>query len=371
MKKIVWLFVTLVMVASLLFGAFGCAKEAPAPAPTPAPAPAPTPAPAPAPAPKPGVIELKFTNYAPEAGWFTDWYIEPWGRRLEDLTRGKVKVTYFHGGTLGGAKETFDIAIKGITDFGWGCIVYYPGRFPKTEVFALPFMAANTMLPTSLAIWKMFPKWFADEYPGLKMLFPVSSPGYRLYSRKQIKTIDELKGLKLGVHPKAAPTVAKVGATPVSLGFAEYYEALQRGTIEGCFSDESAADRFKYHEVAKYALNIKLYGSPCMWFMNLEKFNSLPDDVKKAIDRSSGGHGVWECCLQGMSATWESHKKLLEMGVQYYELPESEMQKAINMVQPIYDEWIADMEAKGLPGKEILAEAQEWLEYFKGYEFQY
>jgi len=317
-------------------------------------------------------IEMKFANYTPPVVILAYWLIEPWGFRLERLTKGQVKMKYFHGGTLGTAKDSYDIAVTGIADISWSNINYMPGRFPKSEVFQLPFIPGYHGKRTSLALWKMFPKYFKDEYKDVKMLWIYCSPAAQLYTaKKQVKTIDDLKGMKLSLHPTQTKALKELGATPVPLAITEIYEALQRGLIDGCFTDNIMAKGFRLYEVCNYCTVMNFYTAPCPWIMNLKTYNKLPDDVKATLDAVSGTAGIH---YNGATADFGDVRDgefLRQNGMKFYTLPESERQKAIQMVQPIYDEWIKKMESKGLPGKEILEEARKWIDEFEGIDHEF
>jgi len=333
----------------------------------PSPAPPEEETPTSAPAPAGEVIELKFADYLPVSAVLAYRCYEPWGYSIELLTNNRVKFLYFHGGTLAPATDAYDIAASGVADISWANLSYTPGRFPKTEVWALPFMCGETNLRNSLAAWKMYPEYLADEFENdVKVIFLAVPTSTDLYTvDKQVKTIDDLKGLKISVHPTMARALELLGATPVSLSVPELYEALQRGTIDGCFTDDMMAGGFKLYEICKYKTTMAFYSNPCIHVMNWDSYNSLPDDIKTIIDEQSGlVYGF----SQGVTGDFgcERAKMLLQKkGMEFYELPQSEREKAISMVQPAIDKWISDMEAKGLPGQELVDEARKCLEEFK------
>jgi TRAP-type C4-dicarboxylate transport system substrate-binding protein len=191
-------------------------------------------------------------------------------------------------------------------------------------------------------------------------------PGNDLYTvKKQVKTIADLKGMKLSVHPKLARVIELLGATPVPLAITEVYEALQRGIIDGCFTDDMMCEGFKFYEVCKYKTVISLYTAPCIYIMNWDSYNALPDDIKAIIDsESSTIHGHYQALTCDFGCE-RARKVLLQQGMEFYTLPESEKQKGIKLVQPIIDAWISDMKADGLPGQEMVDELRRWLNEFE------
>lgn len=323
--------------------------------------------------PPPGdVIELTFANHMPTGTFQARYVIETWGSTLEAITGHKVKMVYFHGGVLGGAVDGYDIAAKGIADLSWSCIPYTPGRFPKTEVFMLPFTCAYTSRQNALAIWKMYPQYFADEYQDVQLIWMGSAQGVQLFTtKKQVKTIDDLKGMKLGVHPVAASALAALGASPVALPVTELYEALQKGTIDGCFTDWPMIKGLRLYEEVKYCTVMNFYGIPCPFVMNKNTYESLPEDVKTCVDRRSGLWAEQWACLETDLDSLICKDFAMQQGMVSYDLPDSEMEKAHSMVQPVIDKWVSDMEAKGLPGRELLDEAWKSLDYFQYVDREY
>jgi TRAP-type C4-dicarboxylate transport system substrate-binding protein len=317
-------------------------------------------------------IELKFSNYVPQVTAFATHFIEPWGYRFERATRGKVKVINYHGGTLAGPNDAYESAAKGIADIAWSNAAYEAGRWPKLEVFTLPFMCGYWGRQTSMACWRMYPEYFADEFEDVKLLFIYCTQANSLYTtKKQVKTIDDLKGMKIAVHPLGAKAVEALGATPVSMPGPQFYEALSRGMVDGVFSDDQMVQAYRIDEVLKYCTTISLYSLPCPYVMNLKRYNSLPEDVKRALHGITGTLGVHCNGIQAEFAMLRSKTFLENHGMKYYTLPESEKQKAVSLVQPIIDKWVSGMEAKGLPGRNLVDEAKKWLEKYKYIEYEY
>lgn len=83
------------------------------------------------------VTKLKYSNFFPPSHK-NSILSEQWGKEIEKRTNGRVKVTYFPGSILTPPTQTYDSVVKGIADIGQSLVGYSPGRFPLTEVLALP-----------------------------------------------------------------------------------------------------------------------------------------------------------------------------------------------------------------------------------------
>lgn len=317
-------------------------------------------------------IELKFTNFVPQATAFATYFIEPWGYMIERGTKGKVKMIFYHGGALAGPLDAYETAAKGIADIAWTNAAYEAGRWPKLEVFSLPFMCGEWGRHTSMALWKMYPEYFADEFKDVKLLFIYCTQANVLYTtKKQVKTIDDLKGMKIAVHPLGAKAVGALGAAPVSMPGSDYYEALEKGMVDGVFSDDQMVQAYRIDEVLKYSTRLSLYSLPCPYVMNLKRYNSLPEDVKGVVDAMSGTLGVHNNGIQAEFAMLRSRISLEKRGMKFYTLPGSEVEKAAGLVQPLIDEWVSGMEKKGLPGRKLVDEARKGLAEYKYIEKEY
>ncbi len=99
-------------------------------------------------------IELKFSSPWPPKHPQHTKVIEPWAKKINELTNGRVKVTLFPGQALGKAKDQYDMAAKGISDISLTVPAYTPGRFQLTSVFWLPFMVTSAE-DTSVALWNL------------------------------------------------------------------------------------------------------------------------------------------------------------------------------------------------------------------------
>ncbi|MFN3496473.1 MAG: C4-dicarboxylate ABC transporter, partial [Hydrogenophaga sp.] len=94
----------------------------------------------------------------------------PWAQKVEAESGGRIKVQLFHAMQLGGAPpQLFDQARDGVVDLTWTVLGYTPGRFPKTEVFELPFLT-TTGEASSRAIQEYVEKFAADEFRSVKLI---------------------------------------------------------------------------------------------------------------------------------------------------------------------------------------------------------
>jgi TRAP-type C4-dicarboxylate transport system substrate-binding protein len=309
-------------------------------------------------------IELKFAHaYSPKHPQQT-MVFEPWAEKINKLTNGKVKVTFFPGGALGKAPDSYDLAKNGVADITYVLQDYNPGRFPMTSVIQLPFMITSAE-QGSRAMWKLYEKFpeFQNEYKDVKLLWLFChGPADIFTTKKPVKALADLEGLKIrsgvAVINKA---LQKMGATPVTIPIPEVYSAMERGVVDGTVLPWDGVTVFKLEDLLKYATPVNLYTMAMGIVMNKKKFDSLPDDVKKVIEENSG---------ESMSAAsgkaydeiyLPAKKQCQDKGMQVVELSAADKKKLEELAVPVREEWVSEMAARGLPGKALMDGATQLL----------
>ncbi len=366
MKRFILIPLAMALVVGLIFG--GCAKPAPAPAPTPAPAPAP----APPPAPPAEVIELKFSHeHSVTGGKYVRGH-EPWAKMVEEATKGRVKITQYPANALSGSKERYDDIIGGIGDIGWTAIPHYPGRFPLTEATSMPGLGVTSSVMASHIVWNLyqeFPEGQA-EFADVKVLFMHAFAPISIATTKvPIRSLDDMKGLQLRAPGGGQSLLTEAaGASPMLIMPGDIYLNLEKGVIDGSVMGWEGHGSFGTLEIANYFTVVPAYTGPhFVMYMNLDKWNSLPADVQEAIMSVSGDVGS-QLYAEGDDQTSQINiDKLLAMeGKEIIALTPEEAMRWEALCKPIQDKWVADLGAKGLPGKAFLDEAMRLAKEYQG-----
>ena len=309
-----------------------------------------------------GTINLKLASFMAPNHVQHKQVIEPWAKKLSEMTGGKVKVTIFPASSLGKPPEHYDLAAKGIADIAFPILSYNPGRFNLTSVFELPFMF-TTSEQVSVALWKVYEKYLQKEFKDVKVLWLFQhGPAQIFTTKKPVKTLADLNGMKIRCsNPFVNQSFTMLGATPVFMPVPSVYTALERGVIDGTAISYEGLVAFKQDDVVKYATTCTLYSLNMAIVMNKRKFDSLPPDVKKAIDETTG---LAMCRKAGKAfddAEIIDKKKAVAKGVQVLELPPAELAKWKEDSRKIWQQWAKDMNAKGLPGTAVLDMAKSLL----------
>jgi TRAP-type C4-dicarboxylate transport system substrate-binding protein len=311
-------------------------------------------------------IELKFSSWVATVHGHHTGVMVPWAKMVEEKSGGRLKITIYPGSTLGKAVDHYDLIKDGIADMGFTTPGYTPGRFPLIAVTELPLGLFKSSRGGSLAVMSIFDKYFKDEFKDVKVLwFWVHPPGHFHLAKKPVKVLEDLGGLKIrAATPMLVNMVKGLGATPVSIPAPDTYTALERGTVDGTIFPWEAISSFKIAEVLKHHVSSGLYVAPLFTFMNKKKYESLPADLRKVIDDLSGNWGaefngkVWD---QNEFVGIEAIKKA---GGTIYTLPAEERQRWLTKLKPIEEEWIKSMEAKNLPGRQLLSDLKEAIKKY-------
>ncbi len=318
-------------------------------------------------------IELKFAHMNPETSYGTQHGIYAWLDQIEKATKGRVKITRYGAQTLVKGADTWEAVKTGITDMGWCPHGYWPGMTPLSEVITLPALPLRTAEQTASILWQINEKFPAiqKEFKDVKMIaFPCCYPYGLVMSKKLVKTIEDLRGMKIKVL--AGPSVDQMkalGAVPIVMPFPEVYTALDKGIINGCAIPYEVLHSWKIGEVAKYVTILPLTGTLHSVPMNLKKWNSLPPDIQKEIMSVSGFEGskfvsrhYWDIAGE---LSFENCKKAgIELVI--YKPSQEELKRFEEIGgRPVWKVWIEKMEAKGYPEAkkiidEILRLAEAW-----------
>ena len=239
------------------------------------------------------VVTLKFHTFmAPQSNVWLNMH-KAWMDKVEKESGGRIKFEAYPAMQLGGTPvQLYDQAKDGVVDIIWTLPGNTAGRFPRVEVFELPFMMSNAEA-TSKAYWEYVQTFAADEFKDVQVLaLQVHGPGVIHTTDKLIDSVDDLKGLKIrGPSRPITKLLASLGATPVGMPLPGIPDALSKGTIQGAVIPWEVVPSVKVHELTKYHAEFDpaggaLYTLTFVMAMNKAKYNSLPADLKKIIDNN-------------------------------------------------------------------------------------
>jgi TRAP-type transport system periplasmic protein len=318
-------------------------------------------------APKPE-ITLYFQHYWPQTALTVRELVTPWCDKVAAESQGRMKCVTLPAMSGGGTPaQLVDRVKEGVDDLVLTVLGYTPGRFPRMEVFELPFMTRNAEA-ASKAAWEFMNKNASQEFTGMKVLgMWVHDEGQIHTKDKAIKTLEDFKGMKLRAPSReTAKLVQALGATPVGMPITAVTEAITKGTIDGTMVPWDAATSFRIHEAANIHTETPegspaLYTVALMFAMNEKRYNGLSPELKSVIDRNSGAE-----LSARMGKMWDdsaapARAKAKAAGNQFYTLPAPEVARWVEAAKPVQANWMIDMHKRGIDGRALFDDAKALL----------
>jgi len=298
--------------------------------------------------------------------------ITPWCDKVAKESAGKVKCQIFPAMSLGGTPAQLVDQVKdGVADLVITLPGYTAGRFPAMEVFELPFMT-NSAEAGAKAAWDYLQKYALKEFPGTKILAVwVHDEGYIHTRERQIKTLADFKGLKLRAPTRQTnKLLASLGASPVGMPLPAVVDAVSKGTVDGFLLPWEVMPSLKLHEMVKFHSETDpsrpaLYSAVFIFGMNQARYDALPADVKKVIDANSGASLSAEIGKIWDNSQAAGRKLAQDRGNSFHMIPATELQAWVQASAPLYRDYVADMDKKGLPGQQMLQDARELLAKYR------
>jgi TRAP-type C4-dicarboxylate transport system substrate-binding protein len=201
----------------------------------------------------------------------------------------------------------------------------------------------------------LYHKGLLKELEPFKLLYftPTVSQGL-MFRTKKVTVLNDFKGLKIRAPGGfMLPMLKAFGATPVSFPASEVYMALDRRVIDGLTTSPDSASQNKLHEVIKYWLDLPIYGGDQFVLMNLDLWNSLPSDIKVIIQELNA-QAYYEKLDMNSLELINIMETVRKAGVTVYKIPPDEEEKWRMACEGLVQDYITQLEAKGLPGKEVI-----------------
>ena len=208
---------------------------------------------------------------------------------VSDATDGKFQIQTFAAGEIVPGLQVLDSVQNGTVELGHTAMYYYIGKDPTWAIFcAVPF-GQNARQQNAWfyhGIGQKLIDEFGAKYNVKALLSGNTGTQMGGWFRKEIKTVADLKGLKMRIGGWAGKTMAKLGVVPQLIAGGDIYPALEKGTIDatewvGPYDDE----KLGFYKVAKY------YYYPGWWeggttnhlLVNLAKWHDLPKSYQAVL----------------------------------------------------------------------------------------
>ncbi|MBN1567737.1 MAG: TRAP transporter substrate-binding protein [Acidobacteria bacterium] len=307
------------------------------------------------------VIKLEFSSFTPSHDKLSV-MLEEWCRELDRRSNGRIRASFYPGGILTPAAQTYDSVITGIADIGFGPMGVTPGRFPLTEVIEQPLGIESAVMMTRLSN-AFFRAFRPREFDQVKVLFLLTASPGLLHTRRPVRRLEDLSGMKVRcLGGNAAKVLKALGAVPIVIPTGDTYDALRKGIVDGVVAAWDSLETLKWGEVLQYT-TVSCYaavGSPGFAVMNKARWNSLSPDLQEIIDGMSDEYAeklsrLWDEKDQNTKRKWKAKNH-----ISIFLSPEEEKRWG-NAVLPLYEGFVKEKAARGLAAEEALQFCKEWV----------
>lgn len=316
-------------------------------------------------------VTLKLHHFLPAVGIEHRGWIEPWARRVEAATGGRIKIEVYPSMQLGGkAPQLFDQAREGVVDIAWTLAGYTPGRFPRLEVFELPFLASDKGEITSKALWAYAREHAVADLKDVKVLaISAHGKGNLFVKDKLVVKPADIAGLKIRVPSRTInDTLALLGALPQGIPAPGVPEALAKGVVDGVMFPYEVVPAFKVHELTSHVTewmgDRALYTAVFLFVMNKASYDKLPADLRKVMDDNSGLALSVEAGQRWDEWDQLGRDAVASKGGVVTKVDGADLDAWKAATAPVIDKWIADRTAAGDDGAGLVAAARARIAEF-------
>ena len=213
---------------------------------------------------------------------------ENWFSKLEELSGGRLKATYYYTNTLLDANAEMQQLEAGVADFADAKRLASDG-FVISEGWKLltAGVKPEEQVSKSYEFCEAFPA-VMDEFSRVHVAAQsyTGGGGYSLLTvSKKVETIKDMAGMNIWCEPDWNEFVKLCGASPVNTPWSEVYSSLQKNMYDGIMIPAETLMSVNFAEVCKYCTLLEIWSlSGPGYYMNLDTYNGLPDDLKALID---------------------------------------------------------------------------------------
>lgn len=293
-------------------------------------------------------------NDRTSVGW-----IEPMGKEFEKRSNGQIKFKAYYAGALGKPRDHFTIVKDGVADMADFAGSWMPGKFNLSEVANLPMTAERSQNVIKAMNMLRGKGYFDKEWGEVELLAFCGIAPYDLTFRKvQPMTMAEMKGLKARTPGGFISDYLKgLGMIPVKVLPSDAYMAWQTGIVDAWVHPPGVVLKYKLLELPTKSMldcNLQVFGNAGL-IMNKKKFTALPSDLQKIV-REVGNEYATVMADISYKESEDALVAAKKAGVVVYRMPEEEMNKIRAAGKAMWDKYVNDLEAKGLPAKEVATE---------------
>jgi TRAP-type C4-dicarboxylate transport system substrate-binding protein len=292
-------------------------------------------------------------------------FLTPWARKVEKESGGRIRIDLFPSMQLGGtAAQLYDQARDGMADIVWTLPGLTPGRFPKIEVFELPFVANKHAVSNAQAVQALYEAQLRDEFKEVHPICLWAHDQGVIHTTKPVGALPDMKGLRLRAPTRLSTEALRaLGANGIAMPVMQVPDALSLKVIDGCMVPWEVVPAIKVAEFtrfhAEFAASPVLYTATFILAMNKRRYETLPADLKAVIDKNSGQGAaqaagkIWDDLAVSVADATKSRGNTIT------QIDKAEAGRWQKATQPVIAAWLKA--SKKIGGEKLLADAKALL----------
>jgi TRAP-type transport system periplasmic protein len=287
---------------------------------------------------------LIFATGSPAGSEVSEEFFRPFAEKLNAAGKGVLHIDFREGSAISDPAKAYDRVTTDAIQIGFMLPNLVAGKFPRTQVVTLPYVAGNLSEYSSPALWRLYAHGaLAKEYDQVRVLAIATINQASIHMLKPLPSPTALAGNKIMVTSKtAADVITRLGGAPISLPPFQVYEALLRHTVDGTVTGWPSFQPFKLIEVTTYHIDAPIGSSIAVVFMAKSKYDALPAAARAIIDANSG-----EGASRDFGRMWdtvaERARQLIKKtpGQQLIVPSDADATDMKKKTAPVIDDWLA------------------------------
>ncbi|MGG5808126.1 TRAP transporter substrate-binding protein [Falsiroseomonas sp. CW058] len=313
-------------------------------------------------------LTLRLHHFLPAVSNVHRHFLTPWAQKIQAESQGRLRIQIFPAMQLGGAPpQLFDQARDGVVDIIWTLPGNTPGRFPRIEVFELPFVADVRAAPNAKACWDFYTTHLRDEFREVHPITVWAHDGGVIHANREVRRMEDLRGLKLRFPTRqAGEALRALGAAPIGLPVPQVPEAVSQRVIDGAVVPWEVVPSIRLAELVRHHTEIPgsptFYSTTFILAMNRARYDAMPAELRAVLDANSG-----MVAAEMAAKVWDEQGPIVREQVarrrenQIIQLDPAEKERWIAACRPVIDSWVASSRERNFDGAALLADARRLI----------
>jgi TRAP-type C4-dicarboxylate transport system substrate-binding protein len=319
---------------------------------------------------------LRFHHFMPEKSPQQLEIYQPWAERIARASNGRLKIEVAGGMRLGGAAgELISQVETHKVDIAFTLAGYTPGRFPRLEVFELPWIASSRASATSQALYEFYERYAREDAANVHMLAVWCQPSGVILSRNE----PMIRPANAAGRTVRIPSVVigevfrSLGAQTKLIPVPQVVKQFQDGAIESALFPYEIIPTLKLASLAphitEFAGHRGLYTAVYLIAMNKDAYEGLPEEERKVIDAHSGATLSAE-----LGRIWDDIEEVgrdafAVAGGDVTFVKADDYEAWVRAGDPAIQDWKAKVGRAGIDGDKLIAAAKELVAKYTNWSY--